>query len=159
MDNTLNLPAGGIEISVDNYKVTTDSNGMFVFPDMPPGKKYLVAEKRFGKGAVRRILGVSIVYLSDSPIKARIRMRDATEVDWFCLDCHPAAKDVTRRDQIIRDIHPSGIVPVKARKPTGKLDSRGRVTCESCHSIHRDTGVPHFSLAEYKNGVLCLQCH
>lgn len=158
-DNTLGVSLAGIEVSVDNQVVRSDSNGLFSFPDIPPGKKRLVAEKRFSKGAVRRLLGVSTVYLADNPVHVRIRMRDATDVDAFCLDCHPMKKDVTRRDQVYRDIHPSGIAPKKANKPTGKFDQRGRVTCESCHSIHRETGFAHFTLAEYKAGTLCLQCH
>ena len=91
----------------------------------------LVAEKRFPSGTVRRILGVSTVYVSDSPIEVRIRMRDATEVDRFCSDCHPMLREVTRRDQIARDVHPSGIVPKKANKSSGILDNKGRVTCET----------------------------
>jgi hypothetical protein len=158
-DNTLGVSLAGVEISIDNQVVTADSSGVFSFPEIPPGKKHLVAEKRFARGAVRRLLGVSTVYVADSPVQVRIRMRDATDVDTFCLDCHPMKKDITRRDQVYRDIHPSGIVPKKANKPTGKFDARGRVTCESCHAIHRETGFPHFTLANYREGTLCLQCH
>jgi predicted CXXCH cytochrome family protein len=86
-------------------------------------------------------------------------MRDATDIDAFCSDCHPMLKNVTRKDQIYRDVHPSGIVPAKAAKPSGKFDDAGKVTCESCHAVHRPTGTPHFTLASYQDGKLCVQCH
>jgi hypothetical protein len=89
----------------------------------------------------------------------RVRLRDATDVDRFCLDCHPPKDKVTRGDQIYRDLHPSGIVPRAAKKRTGKFDESGRVTCESCHSFHRPTGFPHFVLVSYRDAKLCEQCH
>jgi len=158
-DNTLGVPLEGAQVRVGEEAVKTGADGTFDFPGVPTGKQFLVAEKRFPSGAVRRVLGVSTVYVTDSPLRVRIRMRDATDVDTFCLDCHPMKKDVTRRDQIQRDIHPSGIVPKKANKPFGKYDEKGRVTCESCHTVHQDAGFPHFTLASFRDGKLCLQCH
>lgn len=158
-DNTLAVSLEGAEIRLGEFVARATSGGVFSFPQPPPGKYYLVAEKRFTRGSVRRVLGVSTLYVSESPIELRVRMRDATDVDAFCSDCHPTKKNATRRDQVIRDIHPSGIVPVKAGKPTGKYDEKGRVTCESCHTVHQATGFPHFTLAGFKDGKLCLQCH
>ncbi|GAB4370056.1 MAG: hypothetical protein Kow00128_16800 [Deltaproteobacteria bacterium] len=158
-EQALGVSLEGAEVRVGDQAVKAGADGTFSFPGVPTGKQFLVAEKRFPSGAVRRVLGVSTVYVSDSPVQIRVRMRDATDVDAFCLDCHPMKKDVTRRDQIMRDVHPSGIVPKKANKPTGKYDEKGRVTCESCHTVHRDTGSPHFTLASFKDGRLCLQCH
>lgn len=158
-DNTLGVPLEGAQVRVGEAEVKVRADGTFSFPGAPTGKQFLVAEKRFPSGAVRRILGVSTVYVADSPVQVRIRMRDATDVDAFCVDCHPMRKNVTRRDQIMRDIHPSGIVPKKANKLSGKFDEKGRVTCESCHTVHRDTGFPYFTLASFKDGKLCFQCH
>lgn len=157
-DNTLDVDVTGAEVRAGDQKAVLGPGGTFAFPTLPPGKHNLVAEKRFSSGAVRRLLGVATIHVSDYPIALKIRMRDATDVDAFCIDCHPKGK-ATRRDQIVRDVHPSGIYPKKANKSTGKYDETGRVTCESCHSIHQPTGVPHYVLVPYQNGRLCVQCH
>lgn len=159
LDNAMSVSLAGAQIRVEDQAVTVGEDGRFSLPGISPGKRFLVAEKRFSSGAVRRILGVSTVYVSDNPIEVKIRMRDATDVDKFCSDCHPMLRNVVRRDQIARDVHPSGIVPQKAAKLSGKFDEKGRVTCESCHSVHRPTGSPHFTLASYQDGKLCVQCH
>ena len=93
-----------------------DERGAFSLPPLSPGKQFLVAEKRFPSGSVRRLMGVATIYVSETPIEVRIRMRDATDIDSFCSDCHPQMKNVTRKDQIYRDVHPSGMKPVKAKK-------------------------------------------
>jgi hypothetical protein len=158
-DNTLKVPLAGVQVRVEDQVGVTDERGAFSLPRLSPGKQFLVAEKRFPSGSIRRVMGVETIYVSESPIEVRIRMRDATDIDSFCSDCHPLMKNVTRKDQIYRDVHPSGMKPVKARKPSGKFDESGKVTCESCHSVHRPTGFPHFTLASYQDGKLCVQCH
>lgn len=158
-DNTLPVSLSGVEIRVEGRVVQAGEGGVFSLPQLSPGKQFLVAEKRFPSGPVRRVMGVSTIYVSDNPIDVKIRVRDATDIDAFCSDCHPMMRNVTRKDQIFRDVHPSGIVPVKANKPSGKLDDAGKVTCESCHSVHSPTGFPHFTLASYQDGKLCVQCH
>jgi hypothetical protein len=149
----------GTEISSGTTVVRANSSGQFAFKDAPRGKHLLVAEKRLPDGKVRRLLGVATVYFEDSPVAVRLRLRDATRVDPFCLDCHPPKGRQTRRDQIIRDVHPSGIAPVRATKSTDLLDESGRVTCESCHTIHRPTGTPKFTRASFSDGILCMRCH
>ena len=158
-DNTLTVPLLGVQIRVEDQVGVADERGAFSLPPLSPGKQFLVAEKRFPSGSVRRLMGVATIYVSETPIEVRIRMRDATDIDAFCSDCHPLMRNVTRKDQIYRDVHPSGMKPVKAKKPTGKFDESGKVTCESCHSVHRPTGFPHFTLASYQDGKLCVQCH
>ncbi|MHB1040627.1 MAG: hypothetical protein ACYC34_09905 [Desulfobacteria bacterium] len=158
-DNTLKVPLQGVEIRVEDQVAVAGKGGAFSLTRMSPGKQFLVAEKRFPSGPVRRVMGVSTIYVADNPIDVRIRMRDATDIDAFCSDCHPMLKNVTRKDQIYRDVHPSGVVPVKAGKSTGKFDEAGKVTCESCHTVHRPTGFPHFTLSSYQDGKLCVQCH
>lgn len=159
LDNAVSLSPSGAVVSTETERAVADEKGRFAFEKMAPGKHLVVAEKRSGTGPVKRLLGVTTVFVEEGPVEMRIRMRDATEVDAFCLECHPPLKQVTRRDQIARDIHPSGIVPRKAKKPTGRFDEKGRVTCESCHSIHRDTGHPHFALTSYTDGKMCQECH
>lgn len=158
-DNTLTVPLTGVEVRAEDQVAVADGGGRFSLSRLSPGKQFLVAEKRYASGAVRRVMGVSTVYVADNPIEVRIRVRDATDIDAFCSDCHPKLKDVTRKDQIFRDVHPSGVKPVKANKPSARLDEAGKVTCESCHSVHRQTGFPHFTLASYTDGKLCIQCH
>lgn len=159
LDNAVSLSLSGAVITTETERAVADEEGRFAFGRMAPGKHLVVAEKRSVAGPVKRLLGVATVFVEEGPVEIRIRMRDATDVDPFCLDCHPPYKEVKRRDQIPRDIHPSGIVPRKAKKPTGKFDENGKVTCESCHSVHRDTGFPHFTLVSYTDGRMCIQCH
>ena len=158
-DNAVSVSLSGAVITTETERTVADEKGRFSFEKMAPGKHLVVAEKRTTAGPVRRLLGVATVFVEGSPVQMQIRMRDATRVDTFCLDCHPPYKEVKRRDQIARDIHPSGIIPRKAKKPTGKFDEDGRVTCESCHSVHRATGFPHFTLVSYADGRMCVQCH
>lgn len=137
------------------------SSGAFSFPGLPPGKWLIVAEGIFPTGSVRRILGVSFTDTSGAPLLHYISMTDVTpdasrvRLDAFCLDCHPSIDNVTRPGQIYRDAHVSGAVPVTAF-PWG-CDEYGRVTCNSCHSVHDPTGYPHFLLGS--GGVFCNRCH
>lgn len=158
-DNTLGVSLAGAEARMGGGTATVSAAGTFSFPRPAPGKYFVVVEKRFETGPVRRVMGVSTVYVADYPVDVRVRLRDATDIDAFCSDCHPVKGKVTRRDQVIRDVHPSGIVPRKANKPTGRYDDRGRVTCESCHTVHQPTAYPHFTLASFRDGKLCLECH
>jgi len=158
-DNALTVPLQGVEIRVEEQVAIAGEGGAFSLPRLSPGKQFLVAEKRFSSGTIRRVMGIATLYVSENPIELKIRMRDATDIDAFCSDCHPMKWNVTRKDQIFRDVHPSGIVPVKAKKPGAKLDAAGKVTCESCHTVHRPTASPRFTLDTYKDGKLCAQCH
>ena len=139
------------------------ASGAFLFPVLSPGKQLIVAEKSFPAGPVRRVIGVSFFYGAGDPPLRYVPLKDVTpapdivRLDEYCLDCHPAIGNVTRAGQIIRCAHVSGVVPINACKPTGKYDEYGRVTCESCHSVHYPTGSQHFALGEYS--VLCNQCH
>lgn len=159
-DNTLRVPLEGVVVTTGAFRLVSNAKGEFALPDLPKGKHLLVAEKRLSGGPVRRVLGVEKIFVTErGPDPVRIRLRDATDVDAFCLECHPPKDRVTRADQIYRDLHPSGIFPKVANKTTGKFDESGRVTCESCHSLHRSTGFPHFVLVSYQDAKLCEQCH
>lgn len=159
VDNALAVSAAGATVRIGGVRAAASPDGSFSLPQVPPGKYSLVAEKRFGQGSVRRVLGISTVYVGDSRIEVRVRLRDATDVDAYCSDCHPVKQNVARRDQVVRDVHPSGVVPRKANKPTGRFDERGRVTCESCHTLHEPTPHPHYLLGSYRDGKICLDCH
>lgn len=158
-DNTLAVDLAGAQVLVGGEAAVVGPDNVFFLPRPAPGKHSVVVEKRYPAGAVRRVMGIAMVYLSEGAAEVRVKVRDATDIDAFCSDCHPVKGKATRRDQVIRDVHPSGVVPVKAKKPFGRYDDRGRVTCESCHSPHRETGLPHFVVASFRDGKLCLQCH
>lgn len=153
-------------VSADNAAVDGDS-GAFSFGPLGPGKHFFVAEKRFLAGPVGRILGVATFFLGDTPAALQVPVSDVTPtdassaLDVFCLDCHPPWGQVTRAGQIVRCAHVSGIV--SKYYPRGNYDEFRRITCESCHSVHVPTGVPHFVLLPYDDpvsgSVLCLQCH
>jgi len=159
LDNGLVVPLEGALVHAGEEAAAVTAAGTFSLGRLVPGKHSVVVEKRFPAGPVRRVMGVALIYVADAPVEVRVRVRDATDVDAFCSDCHPVKGKATRRDQVIRDVHPSGVVPRKARKPGGAYDEKGRVTCESCHTAHRPTEFPHFTLASYRDGRLCLRCH
>jgi len=141
---------------------SSSASGLFSFPIAQGGRTLLVAEKHFPSGAVLRILGVGRINNAGGPQYLEMAVQDVTpttaesRLDTFCTECHPP---VPTPGQITRCLHPSGIVPVKAYKPTGPYDAFGRVTCESCHSPHRPSGILHFANASYLSGELCLRCH
>jgi len=128
------------------------ASGAFGFPGLSQGKWLIVAEKIFPAGAVLRILGVSTTNALGTPLLHYVPMTDVTpgpaiiRLDAYCLACHP-----------FRDGHVSGVVPVNATKPTGRYDAYGRVTCDSCHSVHYPTGFQHYVWGS--GGSFCNQCH
>lgn len=131
--------------------------GIYQLKGLPAGKAYLVAESSI---AGKRHLAVDIVTLTEGEGQSvDLHLRDASNVDTFCAECHPYRDKVTRRDQIVRDLHYSDIKPRKKVNDPAMLDERGHVTCESCHTIHGETGVDHFVLYPYKSGELCIRCH
>ncbi len=155
----VSVPLDGAVVEASGKKATVAAGGAFAFPDLEPGKHYVIVEKRFVSGSVRRILGVATIYVADNPVEIRIPVRDATDVDLFCLECHPPYGKVTRRDQKYRDAHPSGVVAKKARGDARLLDSKGRVTCESCHTAHRPGPYPLFGVGDLQQGAYCNRCH
>ena len=139
---------------VDTYAA---ASGAFRFQGLIPGKQMIVAEKVFPSGV--RILGVARTYLN--PVVLEIPMHDVTpdpadpadnvvRLDAYCLGCHPPAGGTLHP-------HPSGVVPKKANPPTGSMDVYGRVTCDSCHTVHYPTGFQHYTLGS--GGAWCNLCH
>ncbi len=155
----VSVPLDGAVVEAGGKKTTVTGGGIFAFPDLDPGKQYVVVEKTFTSGSVRRILGVATIFVADNPVQIRIPVRDATDVDAFCLDCHPPYGKVTRRDQKYRDGHPSGVVAGKALGDKSLLDFQGRVTCESCHTVHRPGQFPLFGVGDIRKGSYCNRCH
>jgi hypothetical protein len=160
------LEARGLAVSLAGAKVAAGDrsavagpDGTFRFAELPRGKNNLVVEKTFDSGPIRRIMGVATIYYQDNPVEITVPVRDATDLDGFCLDCHPYYGKKSRRDQIIRCLHVSGLKAQRAVRPGAPLDPEGKVTCESCHAVHRETGIPHYVLASYMDGKLCNQCH
>ncbi len=149
----------GAEIRVGGVKAVAGAAGLFRIPDLPPGKNYLVAEKRLPSGTVRRAMGMAVIFVGENPISIKVKMRDATDIDAFCEDCHPYRGKKSRRDQILRCLHISRVVPRKATGWKDSMDARGRVTCESCHTLHEPTPSPHFLVSTIEKGELCRRCH
>ncbi len=155
----LAVPLDGAVVEAAGERAAVTGEGWFAFRELPPGKQHVVVEKTFPSGTVRRILGVATIFVADNPIEIRIPVRDATDVDAFCLECHPPYAKVTRRDQKYRDAHPSGVVATKALGDRSLLDSRGRITCESCHTAHRPGPFPLFGVGDIGKGSYCNRCH
>lgn len=146
-------------VTVSGAGVSAESSpeGIYRLKGVPAGKAYLVAESKIGG---KRHLAVDIVTLrEDEGRSVDLHLRDASNVDTFCADCHPYRDKVSRKDQIVRDLHYSDIKPRKNISDPAMLDGRGHVTCESCHTIHGETGVDHFVRYPYKTGELCIRCH
>lgn len=150
------IPGEGVVVKGNGKVGRRDVSGNHILSGLGGGKVNVVAEV---KDEGRRYLAVRTVYVDESAgMNLELRAKDATVVDEFCVDCHPF-REKSRNDQIIRDAHPSGVKPVKAVKTRELVDAQGFVTCESCHLIHEETGVPHFVRLTYENGKLCLKCH
>ena len=149
----ISVPIEGATVSVGTRRGTIAADNSFSLGEVEPGKQHVVVEKVFPSGSVRRVLGISTIFVADNPVEIRVPVRDATDVDAFCLSCHPPMGKATRRDQKIRDAHPSGIVALKAVGDRSLLDQRGRVTCESCHTAHGSGEHPLFGRGEIRKGA------
>ena len=151
-------PLPGIAvITVGGQRVQADAAGNYRTSGLPTGKHAVVAELKINE---KRYLALPFAVVDEKQdLQLDIRLADAGDVDLFCSECHPFTGKQTRSSQIVRDVHPSGVKPRKATRTTQLLDARGLVTCESCHSLHQETGVERFVIYPFKNGDLCNRCH
>lgn len=150
------IAAGRVVVKGNGKIARRDVSGNHVILGVGGGKVHVIAE---AKERGRRYLAVRTVFVDESAgLSLQLQLKDATVVDVFCAECHPF-REKQRNDQIIRDVHPSEVKPVRATKTKELLDARGFVTCESCHLIHEETGVPHFVRYPYEKGKLCIRCH
>jgi hypothetical protein len=155
----IDVPLEGATVTVGGRTGAVAAGGAFSLSGIETGKQHLVVEKTFPSGKIRRILGVSTIYVSEAPLAVNVPVRDATDVDAFCLECHPPLGKARSREQKIRDAHPSGVVARTAVGDRSLLDAQGRVTCESCHTVHRGDQYPLFGVGEIKKGSFCNRCH
>ena len=148
---------GPATVMVKGQRVTTDAAGNYTVDGLPGGKFGVVVEL---KTKEMRYLAVPFTVVDQKQgLRLDIRLKEAADIDRFCSECHPFAGKQTRADQIVRDAHPSGIMPRKALRTRQLYDAQGLMTCESCHSLHQATGVERFVLYPFKNGDLCNRCH
>lgn len=150
---------GPVSIRAAGVSGESSPTGKYALAGLPEGKAHLTAETRVNG---TRYLGVAVLILEKGRTLSRdLELGDASNVDAYCLDCHPFKGEQTRRDQIVRDLHASGIRPKKAvaNRDGTMLDERGYVTCESCHTVHEETGVGQFVRYPFRNGELCIRCH
>ena len=153
-----NEPLPGIVmIAVSGQRVQSDSAGNYKVSGLPGGKHAVVAELKVKD---KRYLALPFAYVDErQDLQLDIRLADARDVDSFCSECHPFPGNKTRASQIVRDVHPSGVKPRKAVRTNQLFNAQGLVTCESCHSLHQETGVERYVLYSFKNGDLCNRCH
>jgi len=148
---------GPVLVLVNGQRVKTDAAGNYKVDSLPGGKFGVAAEL---KTKEMRYLALGFALVDQKQrLQLDFRLREAADVDLFCSDCHPFVGKQTRSDQIIRDVHPSGIKPRKALRTTQLYDAQGLMTCESCHSLHQETGVVKYVLYPFNNGDLCNRCH
>jgi len=154
-----NVPAKAVEVRGGGQVILSDGEGNYALDALPAGKVLIVAEARVQE---TRYLAVDRVILGEElgETTLDLALADASNVDSYCSTCHPYLK-AERKDQIVRDIHTSDIRPEQATKNLDgtMLDERGFVTCESCHTIHQETGIKSFLRYPGRRGVLCLRCH
>jgi len=124
---------------------------------LPEGKLNVIAEVKSKK--IRYLALPSVNLSQGQELEFNPVLKDAGDIDRFCAECHPYKGDPVRSGQIVRDLHPSGMKPKKKMRTTELLDERGWVTCESCHTLHQETGVGRFVHYKFRNGNLCNRCH
>lgn len=158
----ISLPAaqtlpGRAVITVNGQRVQADAAGNYKVTGLPAGKHAVAVEL---KTKEKRYLALPFAFVDEKQdLQLDIQLADAGDVDLFCSECHPFTGKQVRSNQIIRDVHPSGIKPRKATRTNQLFNAQGLVTCESCHSLHQETGVERFILYPFKNGDLCNRCH
>lgn len=134
------------------------------------GAYWLVAETTRESGAVRRILGMTRVFVEGTPARKDITVSDVTpqpassRLVSFCGNCHGIYSQLPPQFQITASCAASAPddmvgVPQETHPPQELLDAYGRTTCESCHSGHRPTGYGHFTLWDTTSGYWCQVCH
>jgi len=144
-------------VKVRGRYVQSDDQGKYVLTGMPDGNLRLVAE---ATGGGRRYLDLEKVALGEGEEKElNLLLEDATDLDRYCIECHPYRGEKVGPGQVLRDVHKSGFRPEKQMRTQELLDHRGHVTCESCHTLHEDTDENFFILYPYMNGNLCNRCH
>jgi len=150
------LPGPAV-VTVNDRQVKTDAAGNYVVDGLPGGKFGVAFEL---KTKEKRYLALSFAFVDEKQGRQLdIQCKEAPDVDLFCSECHPFTGKQTRSNQIVRDVHPSGVKPRKAMRTDQLLDERGYVTCESCHTLHQGTGVVRFVHYPFNNGDLCNRCH
>lgn len=148
---------GTVMITVGGRRVQSDAAGSYAVSGLPGGRHAVVAEL---KTKENRYLAMPFAIVDEQHgLQLNIQLADATDVDSFCSECHPFVGKQTRSSQVVRDVHPSGIKPRKAVRTSQLFNAQGLVTCESCHSLHQETGVEKQVLYPFKNGDLCNRCH
>lgn len=155
----VDVSLAGATVTLGNRQANVSPAGTFSLEDVEPGKQHIVVEKTFSSGKTLRVLGISTIFVADTPVDVKIPVRDATDLDAYCLGCHPSLGKAVRRDQKVRDAHPSGVVAQKAVGDPTLLDSNGRITCESCHTAHRASQYPLFGRGDIRQGPFCNRCH
>ena len=150
------LPAP-VTVSVGGVTTKSDASGAYAVKGLPAGKMAVVAELKVKE---TRYLALPFVFVDERQgVQLDLELKDAGDVDRFCMECHPDLGKQTNSRQIVRDAHPSGVRPKKAARTGELLDARGMVTCESCHSLHQATGVERFVRYPFMTGDLCNRCH
>lgn len=156
LEGNLSLPAP-VSISVGGVSTTSDAGGGYVLKGLPAGKFAVVAEL---KDKENRYLALPFVFVDEQQgVQLDLLLKNARDVDVFCSECHPKPGKQTNARQIVRDAHPSGVRPKKATRTAQLLDARGMVTCESCHTLHQQTGVERYVRYPFTTGDLCNRCH
>lgn len=148
---------GPVVVTVGGQRIHADAAGNYKVDGLPGGKHAVVAEL---KTEAVRYLALPFAFVDEKlALQLDIVLKDAANVDLFCSECHPFLGKQTRSGQIVRDMHPSGIMPRKAKRTAQLYNAQGLMTCESCHSLHQRTGVERFVLYPFNNGDLCNRCH
>lgn len=146
---------------------TTSAPGTFAYSTLADGRYFLNSEFSVSNpgGSDNQFLALGTVSLLGSAKVVSLEVRDVTptaeanRLDLYCKECHPLVQ--AEPGQIVSCSSHSYAIPDTMSPAPGVLDAYERITCRSCHTAHVPTGVLHFCILPYDNGLatLCLQCH
>lgn len=119
---------------------------------------YVEMEKeiKFGKKGVKTLTCLTCHSIHGGREKSPLLRKDV-DPDSFCVPCHERHNAKDKKDAAKKGVHP---VNIELEKPVKIEDNEfGKITCLTCHSIHKGRrGTPSL-VDEYIDGSLCSHCH
>lgn len=148
-------PAGGATVAIRGVRPGEPVSGFCL---RCHDRDYLVGVNPHTAMSVKTACRFCHAYMRDPDRAERFQVSFISNSRVICLRCHD------------RDTHPMGteirnLVPGRRLPEPFRLDSKGRMTCTTCHKSHFDAwGTPgeedpHRLVVEVKQGMICSLCH
>lgn len=113
-------------------------------------------EVKFGTRQVKTLTCLTCHSIHDGRERSPLLRKDV-DADSFCTPCHERHNARDKKDAAEKGVHP---VNMELEKPV-KIGDREirKITCISCHSVHKGRrGTPSL-VDDYIDGSLCSYCH